>query len=289
MEKVWLKEIKYDVNGNINCLKDKDRSKVYRLNNGDYLKLFPYKKVKEMRIIIADGNYDYESKILYGHSSRNIVAPKYAVYCDNKKKKFCGYVMEGIRGTKYSADTIAYKEKDKLDLSRYAQMYLKLEEVVKEANSKDIIIPDLCSFGNIILTSDNGDVKLIDYDGMQIGSYATHEISNVYINEKEHFFPKYRLESLYKDNLDKKSLMLLYFYNTLNLDPALVDDFTFEKDGKALMDYIGITDDKTRNKIGKYFDSKVDNEYLGSTVMDIANNYDVAYDNRMAKKLIKKR
>jgi len=292
MEKVWIEDLNYNKDQDFNYRNDKkDHNKLFRLDNGDYLKVFPFQLLNDCKVIIEDADYNLEHKILASDNSnapKEIVRPKYAVYRDKKLKIFKGYVMDKATGNFYTPETILRNDQDAFDLHRYAEIYTKLENVVKEANQDGIIIPDLCTTGNIILTNSSGDVKLIDYDGMQIDNYGTRNYSKVYCYQVDYFYPKYHYHNLYTDNIDKKSLFLIYLFNTFEITPDKIDDLTLQKDAKELFDYLGIVDEEIKNKMGLYFNNKKDNDYLDSTVNDIADNYNIEFSNRHVKKLIKK-
>ena len=291
MEKVWVGTLKKDPNYTI----DTEKNRIFALQDGNLYKEIKLVDQTTGKNITTEDIQNKEAKIMCAdqiHNVPEIVLPECAVYRDFGKKMYCGYIMKNIRGVAYTAGNIARKDEDKLDLHRYAEFYLKLEDAVKRANAEGIIMPDMCSLWNIILASKKGDVRFIDYDGMQVKDNITRDISNVYrIDDKGHieeddFYPKYRQGEIFSDNIDKKSLLYIYLKTTFNMSPTLIKTLT-ENGASPLIHYLHIKDTETKNAIAQYWDSDVDNDYLGNTVMHIADNYDLKYNIHESKVLTK--
>lgn len=285
MNKIYLDSLEYNDNQVIYT----DKNKIYYLSNGDYLKIRKRTNYDSFEI------KQLEKKILYAdklHDLENLVKPKCIVYSSITNPTYVGYQMSKIDGVNFDKNNIIIKEEDKYDLQRYARLYLKAEQTVKEANEQGIIIPDMLTDNNVLINKDE-EIKFIDYDDMQIGDIASNAISNVYAEEdndgnvKINLSDKYYTDGLFNSNIDKQSLFYLYLENTFNLTPEEVQKLGSNKN---LMQFLGINDDSIVNKFGTFYDvSNIDNDYLGDTTIDIANKYEFRPGYHGTKALYKKR
>ena len=284
MKKLYLKSLE--------CIRtiDAANNTIYFLPNGDCIKAVKRDKVDEKSIKTIERKVLYADN-LFGLS--HLAKPKYAIYTDEKNPKYFGYGMKSVQGINFDGKNIIHKEADKYDLFRYAMLYLKAEKIVKEANKQGIIMPDLLSSNNVLITKDD-QIEFVDYDDMQIGPYQTEVINGYYIAEDNsgisipNLSDKYYTKNMFNNNIDKKSLLYLYLENTFGITPDVVEKLG---NNKKLMQFLGINDECIMNKFGVFFDDnpKVDNEYLGSTTIDIANKYELRPGRHDTKSLYKKR
>lgn len=265
--------------------------KIY-LNNSIIDKMKPVSRggysfiysVDDMIVKLFDANYirtlknttcDLERKILSARPLREapeIVVPTGALYYNGK---FVGYSMPKVlgRGLDVVDETLSMCKR--ADLYYYADVYSKLEKPVRKATS--VVMPDFLTISNIIV-DDNGLIKFIDYDGMQIGRISSVNMSSA-LGDKSQYLnsSKYRWNDLFTKNLDKKSLTTLYFLMAFNVNlnaigrvvPGTSETITFD----SFMDMIGLDDLDVLHNVYNIFNDKVNNEYLGNLVYKIADKY----------------
>ena len=275
MQKIYISNLKYNNKKEI----DTEKNEIYRLNKNTYFKM--------MKNYNANEACEKERKIIYADNIKgisSIVKPKCAVYLDAQKSKYIGYIMDRVDGVEFDHDNICKNTKySDSNLYRYADLYLKLEKIVKSANRNGVIIPDLCSINNVLIDSSDK-IHIIDYDDMQVGSIDADCLSSIY--SLSNLSEKYYKDGLFNDNLDKKSLLYMYLKITFNMNPDVIQKLTYKKDGSKLIKYLGIKDYDIKNKIGSYFNDEVDNDYLGYTTMQIADRYDLSCSKKLVKKKI---
>ena len=248
-------------------------SRVYLLKDGRILKQFNEGIVS----FFKSRGYDIEGILNLSFQyelNPRIKRPQEMVY---KNGQFCGYVMERAKGITFNQYDDKMTLKERADLYKYATLHNNLEKVVKD--SKDIVIPDLLTCDNIFVDK-NLDIELIDIDGFQIGNKATGTISSSLgelselISSKKYFNQNTRL---FTKELDIKSLIHLYFLDTINVDLNKVGEI--EPNSRQavtlddLFDVINLDDYDMMDKVWKVFQENKQNEYLGDLVFDIAENY----------------
>lgn len=268
-------------------------SSVYELINGHYLKIFDRPIIYATSIL----GIDLEKRIKQAKPVPNveeILIPNTIIY---NGYEFIGYIIESAKGIPY--DDYQFKiPKD--DLYKYSLLYSKVEDAVKRANDQGVIFPDLLTISNIFVKKGKGKIEFIDYDGLQINDGKTYQLSTALGNEKKYENSKYsRGPLLYTKNLDIKSLLHLYFLTTFNLDLSKIGQIN-PIDGQIvrLEDYLkalNIDDYDLAHKMWlATSDTTHDNEYLGQTVFDIADKYDLKIVGRInsetyIKKLVRKK
>ena len=253
-------------------LASSENSTVYRTSDGSVLKVFTSQLFKLYDI----AGVSLEEKIL--NSSKfetipEIITPTSAVY---DRDKFVGYTMKYVKGNSYKELESRLTIGQRTNLRMYAHMYRKLESIVARGNSKGVVFPDFCTSDNIMITNE-GRIRLIDYDGLQVGKYKCVGISSNLGNFSQYLVPKYQNDLLFNANLDKKSLIELYFLDAFNVNIEIVGQYIPYIGRKATLDdvfeQIGLDDYDMMHKVSKCFDDNVDNEYLGSDVDRIADKY----------------
>lgn len=265
---------------------------VFLLNDGRYFKMF---NPLYTQVLLNNGS-DIENKILSAKKIENvpeIIIPDSIVYLDNE---FMGYTISPACGLNF----VEFEDKktlnEKCDLYKYADEQVKLENVIKRANKEHIVFPDLLTCDNIFI-SDSG-YQFIDYDGIQIGNIPVLQLSTMLGDDEQYEIPKYMDNNeLYNSNLDKKSLLFLYYLSAFNINLNMVGIIN-PYDGKR------ITFDDVFNIIGlKNYDlmqatylavndKDKDNIYLDNIPYQIAEEYNMTILDRTSsgdiKKLIRK-
>lgn len=251
-----------------------ESSEIYRLTDGRLLKVAKPIVFSTCR---ARG-ISYESKIL-NTSARTvfeIVSPLSAVYDGS----FCsGFTMEEVQGVGLNRYDDNFTLADRADLGHYADLYAKIENVVKKANKVGIVMPDLCTCDNIIIQPD-GSLRFIDFDGMQFGSGdKSMALSTSLGNAMRYAGNKKYDNSLcsFTKELDKTSLAILMFLLTFNVDltkvgivhPTLRVPITLER----VLSDLGIEDREFLRKIAANISSDKKGYYLSDELFKIAENY----------------
>ena len=272
-------------------LTETDIAIIFMTKQGEIVKLFR----PEILGFFSMVGLDYEGKILNRENyniSHEIIKPNTAYY--DKSGRFCGFKTRHANGIDYNTLDSNLTLLERTNLEKYNKLYRRLERIVKK--NKDIVFPDLCTCDNIFVNGDN--IELIDYDGMQIGKYKAASMSTSMHEEKyDYYVPKYWKRDLFTKNLDKKSLIILYFLTTFNVDltkVGFINPFTKQPITlEEMFNLIGLEDYEMYDKVSKIFDDNVDNEYLGETVDKIAKDYNMTVypesnNGIYLKKLIKK-
>lgn len=260
----------------------KDSCTIYMIDGNSVLKKFDTRYLVSM----SDSDYDIEDKILNTSDfvfDSNIVVPDSCVYSNCN---FIGYTMPFIEGL-----PILDYVNDDMSLSDLTNLYFKVEEVVKR--NSDIVFPDLLSYGNIMIDSNN-DVRFIDFDGLQVMNYDTPVLSSGLGNRDIYDHTKYKNGSFYTKQLDIKSLLYLYFSIVFAYPMEDFDCYMSVSSRKEylckLFEYLGIDDCELFDKVCKLY-SCDDNEYLGDTALRISELYDldvVNDGNSYIKRLVRK-
>lgn len=287
MKKVYIDQLKIT-----KAIGQSQQANIYQLNDGSILKLFNpmilyfYKNI----------GYNLEKKILDAKPLFNIpeiIVPKQIVL--DRKNNFNGYTMDKAKGIDFDNydNTLSLEQKE--DLYEYAKIYNKLEDIVKRGHKEQIIFPDLCTCENIFI-DDDGNLKLIDYDGLQVKKHISPHMSTSLGDQDQYLIPKYFKNDLFTENLDKKSLIVLYFLDVFNVNLNTVGKINPISKEVVTLDFIfnaiGLDDYDVQNKVWKCFQTNIDNEFLGEDIDNIAEQYKLFAipigGNRSIKKLIRK-
>ncbi len=268
-----------------------NKAYIYKLKNGDILKIFhPF-----ILDLYKKSNLKLEEKIISAKPFKTvpeIIVPKISVYDDNQ---FIGYTCKEATGIDYNSYDDTLSENEFHNLNRYAKEYEKLEDIIKRGNKEKIVFPDFCTCDNIFIDK-KGNFSLIDYDGLQIGDFITPVLSSSLGNQEQYNCFKYQRNNLFTPEIDKKSLITLYFLSAFNVDinkaetlnPITREIVTLDD----IFEMIGLDDYDVQNKVWKLFQDNKQNEFLGEDVFRIAENYDLLAipiaKNTYIKRLIKK-
>ena len=152
------------------------------------------------RILLAD------KLDLYG-----IERPESELYLNGKFVGFTSKEEKGITLRNYLDMILEKNNPHTLEVIAY--LFKDLETIIKKANAEGIVMPDLGSDGNIIVTKHG--LKFIDYMGLQIKDKRTEDISSLVTHDGwSNLFGCYKYftnDYLYTSELDKASLIYLLF------------------------------------------------------------------------------
>ena len=275
MEKVELTNINFK---KIKILKKSPISKVFLLDEKEVVKVYNSSYLKGINRRRA-----LERKIQASSTIKlkELVLPKKIVLINGN---FAGYTMEYIKGESYLDIAIApYRNLDLIN-----KEYLEIEKIIKKFHKEGIIVPDLLNLTNIIVTEEG--LRFIDYDGMQIRDNKASSISKILKKDIRHSSTiKYCNHlGLYTEELDKKSLLILYILITFNnlINDINMDNNRFKKIDKLLEELNISQEDKLKEIINKAYNPRNDikNEYLEEAVKEIGNKYVLTKDRKLSRR-----
>lgn len=265
---------------------DEGFTKVIKLSDGSILKIFSPDIIAASKEVGAD----IEGKVLsarYIDNSPEILVPTSAVY--SKHRGFVGYTTDEVIGEDYNVYNSKFTIEERCDLHNYAINHSKLEAVLRR--NPDIVFPDFCTCSNIIFTK-YGNIRFIDYDGLQVGGYKSYSFSSTLGDIESLFFnPKYCYDGSFNKELDKKSSIFLYFLVTFNVNlskvgtvnPATSEFITLDDCFRT----INLDDPDLCHKTWKIFQNDQENDFLGDTVYSVADKYDMHVYGQMGKCYLK--
>lgn len=257
---------------------------VFYLKDGSVLKCFDRLFLE----IFSELGMNVEQKILDAKEIAEvpeIIIPDAAVY--DSFLGFTGYKMRPAEGIDLNSYDETASLSDRGDLYKYALMHNKIEDIVKRGNKNNIIFPDLCTCDNIYITP-KGDLSFIDYDGLQVGNHMVVAMSTSLGDDSQYFQDKYINGNLFTPELDKKSLLILYFLDTFNADLNKVGAIN-PLTGRAvtlddIFEMLNITDLDFMNKVANTLNPKKPGEYIGEDVIRLAHdNYLDVYQHPIMK------
>lgn len=275
MEKVELTNINFK---KIKILKKSPISKVFLLDEKEVVKVYNSSYLKGINRRRA-----LERKIQASSTIKlkELVLPKKIILINGN---FAGYTMEYIKGESYLDIAIApYRNLDLIN-----KEYLEIEKIIKKFHKEGIIVPDLLNLTNIIVTEEG--LRFIDYDGMQIRDNKASSVSKILKKDIRHSSTiKYCNHlGLYTEELDKKSLLILYILITFNnlINDINMDNNRFEKIDKLLEKLNISQEDKLKEIIDKAYNPRNDikNEYLEEAVKEIGNKYVLTKDRKLSRR-----
>lgn len=273
--------------------------KTYDLNNGNIIKVV--KSVDEClnceNAMFLYSSYDYfidelYNKLLFSNNIeiQSILTPN-CVYLDNNDIPRAYTVQKLVNYI--SLDEYCIKNSD---LNSISPIFLELTNEIRKANSISINFPDLGNASNILINKNNKDIKLIDYDGLQIDKYESFCISSLVLNNVIPLFEDKRMNDIKKglvtNNLDKLSLYSLFIYYTTKkyLNNFGPQDYTF-MDGQfklkkdVLLNFtksIGINDTYLENDLLElFYNSRIN--YPDTSIKKLAKTH-ILKDNLFIKK-----
>ena len=243
-----------------------DTAKIYRLPNGELLKI-GYSKNKERFYEAQNHLYDSLKHVEEINSISNVAWPTRVVH---DTCFFSGYTMPEIAGI--DLDTFAL---DLTDLYEFAEVFIKIENVVKEGHKLNVVFPDLCNGGNIIITPE-GNAVFIDFDGIQPEGMSKFFFAKAIGKKTSKMSSKYFDKNLnrFTKELDVKSVIFLYFDKVFNIKLGRISPVrSLSKIENAIDRYfasINLDDPIIKRKVlTLYIDAKR-NEFLGEDMYRLA-------------------
>ena len=275
MERVELTNINFK---KIKILKKSPISKVFLLDEKEVVKVYNSSYLKGINRRRA-----LERKIQASSTIKlkELVLPKKIILINGN---FAGYTMDYIKGESYLDIAIApYRNLDLIN-----KEYLEIEKIIKKFHKEGIIVPDLLNLTNIIVTEEG--LRFIDYDGMQIRDNKASSVSKILKKDIRHSSTiKYCNHlGLYTEELDKKSLLILYILITFNnlINDINMDNNRFKKIDKLLEELNISQEDKLKEIIDKAYNPRNDikNEYLEEAVKEIGKKYVLTKDRKLSRR-----
>lgn len=252
-----------------------DKNMVFQMPDGDILKIF---SPTYLQIFFNSTNGTIEDKILDAKEIPGvpqILVPRKAVYLGGN---FAGYTMENAQGESFLSYTQNLTVSEQEDLLEFAKMYMAIENPVRKASN--VVFPDLCTCDNIFIQPNQNEynIQFIDYDGLQVDEHKSSSISNALGDMNRIRDKKYLNSNLFfTKELDKKSLIHLYFLSTFHVDLTKVDQYHPEIQKTTTLDdlfsFLQLDDWDVMDKVYKVLKGKGENEYLGEDVFRIADTY----------------
>lgn len=248
-------------------------STIYRLIDQRLLKVI----VPEVEEIYREYDTSYEERVLDTRAKvvEEIVAPLSVVY---NHGICCGYTMEEVNGMSLPdyCDNLFLCSNENLNI--YSELYTNVENVVRKANENGIVIPDLCTAGNIMVQND-GKIRLIDYDGLQIKDNISVCLSSALGNPKKYISATKFRDRFYHftDELDKASLAILLFILVFNLDISRIGQYypgtNIMVTTKDVFDMLGCSDVEFMKNIDDNLSVSKLGHYLADDLKRIASDY----------------
>lgn len=275
MERVELTNINFK---KIKILKKSPISKVFLLDEKEVVKVYNSSYLKGINRRRA-----LERKIQASSTIKlkELVLPKKIILINGN---FAGYTMEYIKGESYLDIAIApYRNLDLIN-----KEYLEIEKIIKKFHKEGIIVPDLLNLTNIIVTEEG--LRFIDYDGIQIRDNKASSVSKILKKDIRHSSTiKYCNHlGLYTEELDKKSLLILYILIAFNnlINDINMDNNRFKKIDKLLEELNISQEDKLKEIIDKAYNPRNDikNEYLEEAVKEIGKKYVLTKDRKLSRR-----
>lgn len=271
MKKILLKDIQSQIKKQVSG----GFINVYMLKNGNYIKFFdPILLLSYKQIGIDIEQKINDAKII--PNVPEIIIPEASIYDSNNQ--FVGYLTKSAKGINYNEYDKRLTTKDRTNLLKYAKIHNRIENILRRGNTSGIVFPDILSCDNIFINNDK--IQLIDYDGMQVGKHNTAQMSTSLGRQEQYEISKYSIRNgVFTPNLDKKSSILLFYLTAFNIDLNKVGEIT-PYGGRITLDdifnIIGLNDADLMHKTWLAVENKDrDNEYLGDTIFNIADKYDI--------------
>ncbi len=242
------------------CFKD---NLVYKVFNPQIVELNTAKK-----------RVEYSTDLNLYHIER----PKDLLYMKDKFIGFSSYKIEGVELNKYLYNVLPSGAYYNLEILAY--IFKDLEKIVTKANEEGIVMPDLGSLQNILITKKG--LFYVDYSGLQVRDARTSDISTLLVNNcwsKMFDCNKYFNEDLlFTPEIDKATIIHLFFalafrINLKNYDfkEAHVLKEVFEKK-------FNIMDRELMYKVWLLYQDNYANEFIADYLEELAHSYKIEAD-----------
>lgn len=252
---------------------------VSRLKDGSVLKTF------NQNVLDLYG-HQIEAKIQKADKFQKIsslVLPKSIVYDENNT--FSGYTMKKVQGMSFPEYYFQLSKDQLSNLNFVTEFYLKIEKAVKQLHTYDIQVPDLTSLENIFVDK-RGNIKLIDYDGMQVEKIPSMVISSNLGVQLQYYNHKYydSTTSCYTTQLDKKSLAIIYCMMVLGIqiEPSIQrnkeNGISVDEAIDGMFKAIQLSDNDLKHKLWKLYQDHEENEFLTEDAIRVMNENKVSLE-----------
>ena len=262
---------------------------IYDIHQGKLLKVLS----DEMIDLHKQNKISFEKRILDERVKNvpEIVNPIESVY---DKEECCGFTMAKINGVPLRRYYFN-EDKNNCNLTRIAEIYQKIEEVIKKGNKLGIVFPDICSGANILITNDD-EVKFIDYDGMQVGPddksicYSNYLSKFLYVTDGVIKF--YSYDKQYTKELDKVSLVVILFELLFGIN--IFEKVRYYGNGdivniKKIAKMYGLIDDKELiEKLRANISRSQEGIFLQDEVYKLSEKYELYLDKDNLGKTLKR-
>ena len=188
----------------------------YDLNNGEMLKVLKRRsEIIDKKSILYYNFFreELDRKINFAPylETEDIIKPKTAYYSDYR---IVAYTVPKVEERTLSSTLCSIKS-----LHLYSKIFKALTNRIKLLNQNGVILPDFATPSNVFYNKKENRFSFIDYDGMQIwcsGSVSFSNILPMYEEPIENSTKYGNFLSLFTPNLDKLSLVLLFFIYTMD-------------------------------------------------------------------------
>lgn len=264
-------------------------TKLFYTKDGEILKVFN----KEYLTLLKKLEYNDEKKILESEGmyiSSEVVRPTSMVYLEGFG--YCGYTMPFIEGKTLNQVERNLTLEQISDLQYYADMQMKLEKIVRQ--NPEIVFSDMATFDNIIVDKNNK-FNVIDFDGLQIKKHKTAALSTTVGDIL--YSQKYCNNGIYTKTLDNRTLIMLYFLATFNIDLKKVGQYYPNSREKITLDHvfsqIGLNEPSLMHEVWKMLTPDQKEGYIGTVVQKLAEKYKLEVkrnpiNNYYMKRLVRK-
>lgn len=256
-------------------------TEVYRLNSGRIfkaLKLTPNGKVNPSLSYMHFYN-SFCHKLGQADSLRDVDS---LVLPDEISRQDNGVVRGYFYSYDDTPDISAFFDKNP-NRDEIGIYFEKLLDTLELLHERKVIAPDLITSSNVLYDSSTGDVRLIDYDGLQIENIPTNAISSELFYRRNRILrnKKYsKPNGIYNTEIDNLSLFVFYLQRLSGVNVA------------ALPQFQGIYSEEAENDITKETTEQIEELFEGIGASSIASDYISLFsskrENPDPKKLMKK-
>lgn len=233
-----------------------DEGAIYQINEGTVAKTFDFTN----KIVLP--NKFNKIKLLSLEKTFGIVLPKKIVI--NEFGEDVGYTMDLIKTDgkiKSFNDLDGYS---KYSLALKIKYLLRLENIIKRAHEKGIIIVDISR--NNLLIDDNDEINIIDVDNFQVGEYKADIVS---------LFPKHyqiRVSNIIDGNTDKYTFGI-FVLELLTKGALIFPHLAANRDDDYLYRFVDALDvqNEVKNAFKELFSDKREKEYIGEVLQSLSN------------------
>lgn len=261
-------------------------SVIYNLKNGEYLKLVNRKLLG----IINSTGYSLETRLEAAEALRKLDHLSLPTSMVEQYGDITGYTTKEVQGKVYTKDTFG------LDLKKITDLHHKIEICMQRNHGCNIVTPDLATPGNIMIMP-NGELKFMDYEGMQVNFMQTfqHSLKIGTAEELKALGYINRITEICTPKIDVLTATTLYLENIFGVNivhfiHSMSKTASVEAIISVLFETIELDDDKMAQKVANLFIPYAKKEFLGKDMDRIVQRYELvpAMDTPGKRKLRRK-